>query len=55
MDIIVRKNRQGGLGQITCARDEHLRFVVSDPQQPSVETGRTDGLIVGAGDREHGR
>ena len=55
MDVIVRKNRQGGLGQITCARDEHLRFVVSDPQQPSVETGRTDAPIVGAGDREYGR
>jgi replicative DNA helicase len=37
MDIIVRKNRQGGLGQITCARDEHLRFAVSDHDHATVE------------------
>jgi replicative DNA helicase len=55
MDIIVRKNRQGGLGQVTCARDAHLRFVVSDAQQPTVEPGRRDALIIGAGDREQGR
>jgi hypothetical protein len=36
MDVIVRKNRQGRLGQITGALDEHLRFSASDPQQPSL-------------------
>jgi replicative DNA helicase len=52
MDIIVRKNRQGRLGQITGALDEHLRFSASDPQQPTVEIDRSDTLVPGAGDRE---
>jgi replicative DNA helicase len=55
MDIIVRKNRQGAIGEITCVRDEQLRFVVSDPQQPSVERRRTDALMVGVGDQGQGR
>jgi replicative DNA helicase len=52
MDIIVRKNRQGRLGQITGALDEHLRFSASDHEQPTVEIGRREALAIGARDRE---
>ena len=55
MDIIVRKNRQGAIGEITCDRDEHLRFVVRDRHHRSVEMSQTDALTGGAGDRGQGR
>ena len=49
MDIIVRKNRHGRLGQITGKLDQRLRFEVSDHQPPTAEIGRTDELTVGGG------
>jgi len=56
MDIIVRKNRHGGLGQITGEVDQHLRFAASGHQQPTVDMGLTDALTVGGGGRngDHG-
>jgi replicative DNA helicase len=56
MDILVRKNRQGRLGQITGALDQHLRFDTSDHQQPTVAMARPGLLTVGGGQRngDHG-
>jgi replicative DNA helicase len=49
MDIIVRKNRHGGLGQITGELDQHPRLGVGDRQHPIVEMGRPDALTVSGG------
>ena len=55
MDIIVRKNRHGGLGQITGQLDQHLRFGASDHHQPAVDMGLADGVTVGGGGRNGDR
>jgi len=56
MDIIVRKNRQGSLGQITGELDQHLRFTAGDRRDPIVGMGRTGALTVNGAGRngDHG-